>query len=66
VDTTDVTVRVYDRLHAPNTHETRQALGEAIVAAVGEVVGTAASQIEALSDDPREPLSLRVRTPRVP
>jgi hypothetical protein len=61
VDTADVTVRVYDRLRAPNSHGSRQALGEPIEAAVREVLGATAIEAEPLSHDPREPLGFRIR-----
>lgn len=61
VDTADVTVRVYDRLRAPNTSESRQSLSEPVEAAVREVLGATATASEPVSDDPREPLGFRVR-----
>jgi hypothetical protein len=59
VDTATVTVRIYDRLRAPNTAESREQLIEPIGAAVREVLNVGETDPEVVSDDPREPLGLR-------
>lgn len=61
VDTADITVRVYDRLRAPNTQESLQALGEPIDVAVRETLGATATEARPLSDDEREPFGVNIR-----
>jgi hypothetical protein len=66
LDEREVDVRVYDRLHAPNTPETAALLTGEIEAAVGEVVGDLTVSSRLLEDDPREPFGLRVSVEGAP
>ena len=56
----DVTVRVFDRLRAPNTDATAAELSAQIEAVVADEAGLAAVRSERLSTDPREPFAVRV------
>lgn len=59
LDDREIDVRVYDRLHAPNTPETAASLTGEIEAGVADVLGTVHPS-RVLDDDPREPFGLRV------
>ncbi len=63
VDVTEgeITVRIYDRLRAPNDDVSRAALTPEIMAAIGDIHGAVMPPVGPLSDDPREPLGFRVR-----
>lgn len=55
----DVTVRVFDRLRAPNTDETATSLTGEIESVVADAAGFAV-RVARLSADPREPFALRL------
>lgn len=63
VDADHVTVRIYDRLRAPNTPESVEALAPQVAAAARAVGGVEPSDVRRLSDDPREPVALVVELP---
>lgn len=60
----EMVVTVADRLHAPNTDATWEWLREAIVAGVGEALGTQDVTVTPREADPREPASATVVVPR--
>ena len=66
LDEREVDVRVYDRLHAPNTPETAALLTGEIEAGVVDVLGDVTVSSRLLEDDPREPFGLRVAVDAAP
>jgi hypothetical protein len=56
----DITVRVFDRLRAPNTDETAEAMTRGIEAVIGGETGLSGIRAERLSIDPREPFAVRL------
>ncbi len=61
VDRSSVTVRIADKLNAPNTDENRQALQGEVVSAVTSTLGFNAPDVIGGSTDPRDALSWTVR-----
>lgn len=61
VDRSSVTVRIADKLNAPNTDENRQAFQSEVVSAVTSTFGFAAPDIIGGSTDPRDALSWTIR-----
>jgi len=57
----EVVVRVYDRLRAPNTADAIAGLTPDVLAAASAFAGAEPLDATSLSDDPREPVALRVR-----
>ncbi len=58
----EVTVRVYDRLRAPNTPETAQALTGEITAGIAEAFGPGDREATLPATDEREPFTLVLRS----
>jgi hypothetical protein len=56
----EVTVTVFDRLHAPNEEASVAALASDLVAAVEARGAGSASDVDRVSGDPRDPLALRI------
>lgn len=66
VDRSQVTVRIADKLTAPNDDATRQALAPEVVTGVASVLGFGEPEITVGSTDPRDQLALTVSgTPAV-
>ncbi|MGE0027405.1 MAG: hypothetical protein AB7O78_19060 [Thermoleophilia bacterium] len=57
----EILLRVNDRLNAPNDDATFDALGPAIVSALGAVRPGRDAELERVTDDPKGPLTIRVR-----
>ncbi len=57
----EILLRVNDRLNAPNDDATLEALRPAIVAALGVVRPGRDAEVARVEDDPRGPLTIRVR-----
>ncbi len=55
----ELTVRVFDRLRAPNTPDTAEALTGEITTGIQDVLGVVQGEVAVVSDDSREPFALR-------
>lgn len=61
VDLSDITVRIADKLVAPNTDEGRRLVEDDVVAAVAAAGGFARPVVSVGSLDPRDPITIVVR-----